>query len=262
MKEFKIASWNVNSIRARLPIILDWLKKNNFDVVLFQEIKTEEQNFPFQDLESLGYNVILSGQKSYNGVAIISKYIISDVKIKLPTREKDDQARYIEAWINLDDRGIRVASIYAPNGNPIESEKYDYKLSWMKSFYDYARLLSEYEENIILGGDYNICPNLIDVANEEMISKDAVYSQEARKIFKKIKNLNFFDAFRTLNNHDPGFTYWDYGSAFRNDLGVRIDHFLATPQIVDKCNRVWVDKDVRNKPKPSDHAPVCMSIKI
>ena len=188
MTNILIATWNVNSIRARLPIILDWLKEKKPDILLLQELKARDNDIPKEAIEDLNYNIIAKGQKSYNGVAILSKFPVSDVKYELPNFEEDEQARYIEGWINIGNKGIRVASIYAPNGNPIKSNKFDYKIAWLEKFFLHAKCLLKYEEKIILGGDFNICPSSIDAADENLILNDAIYQKEPKNIYRKIIN--------------------------------------------------------------------------
>ena len=163
-----ISSFNVNSINARINNLVSYLNDHPIDVLLLQEIKSVEENFPYKTFEDLGYNIYANCQKSYNGVAILSKFPLSDIEINLPTFE-DNQSRYIEAWVNYNNGGFRVASVYAPNGNPINSDKYDYKLKWLNKFYIHAKKLLDSEEKVILAGDYNICPSKLDVANENMI---------------------------------------------------------------------------------------------
>jgi len=262
MTNLLIATWNVNSIRARLPIILAWLKKKNPDILLLQELKARDNDIPKEEIEDLNYNIIAKGQKSYNGVAILSKFPVSDIKYTLPNFEEDEQARYIEGWVNIENKGLRVASIYAPNGNPIRSDKFTYKTTWLEKFFLHAKSLLEYEEKTILGGDFNICPSSIDAADENLILDDAIYQKEPRNIYRKIINSGYFDCYRSFHQSSPGFTYWDYGQAFNNNIGVRIDHFLMSSYAIDICNNVYVDKDPRSLPKPSDHTPLCANIDL
>ena len=262
MTKISIASWNVNSIRARLEILLKWINKNNPDILLLQELKANENDIPRTEIEDLNYNFITFGQKAYNGVAILSKYPISDITFNLPNFNEDKQSRYIEAFVNLDNTGIRVASIYAPNGNPIQSEKYTYKIDWLENFHNHAKKLLEYEEYTFLGGDFNICPNNFDAAEDYLLSNDAIFTEDVRKLYKKTINLGYYDAFRSINPNIPGFTYWDYGQSFKNDIGVRIDHFLLSPYALDIVDKVYVDRDPRSWHKPSDHTPLVVEIKI
>ena len=262
MTKILVSSWNVNSIRARLPLITKWLKKKNPDIVLLQELKASDENIPRAEIEELNYNFIAKGQKAYNGVAILSKFPLSDISLNLPNFSEDVQSRYIEAWVNINDSGFRVASIYAPNGNPISTEKYDYKLKWLEKFKDHAKKLLSYEEITILGGDYNICPSKIDVADESLIENDAIYQENVKKIYYNLINSGYYDVFRSLNEKDPGFTYWDYGQSFVNNLGIRIDHFISSSYALDKCHNAYVDKEPRSWTKPSDHTPLCIEIDI
>ncbi|MAJ24392.1 MAG: exodeoxyribonuclease III [Rickettsiales bacterium] len=262
MTKLTIASWNVNSIRARLPLIIKWLRNKNPDLLLLQELKANEENIPREEIEELNYNFITMGQKAYNGVAILSKFPVSDIECNLPNFKNDDQARYIEAWVNLENKGIRIASIYAPNGNPINSEKFTYKLSWLEKFKEHAAKLFELEEFTILGGDFNICPTSLDTADETLLYEDAIYKNEVKNIYKNLLNKGYYDAYRTLYPDKPGFTYWDYGQSFTNDIGVRIDHFLLSPYAMDITNKVYVDKEPRKWIKPSDHTPICLEIDI
>ena len=226
MTKVSIATWNVNSIRARLNVLLKWLKKIKPDILLLQELKAQEGDIPRAELEDLNYNFITFGQKAYNGVAILSKYPVSDITYNLPTFNHDKQSRYIEGFINLEKKGIRVASIYAPNGNPINSEKYSYKIEWLKKFHNHAEKLLELEEFTFLGGDFNICPKSLDVADKSLLGNDAIYTTDVKNLYRNIINLGYYDCFRSINPDIPGFTYWDYGQSFKNDIGVRIDHFL------------------------------------
>ena len=162
----------------------------------------------------------------------------------------------------MDKKGIRVASIYAPNGNPINSQKYSYKIEWLKKFCDHAKKLLEYEEFTFLGGDFNICPKSFDAADENILGNDAIYTTDVKNLYKNIINSGFYDAFRSINPDIPGFTYWDYGQSFKNDIGVRIDHFLMSPYALDKVDKIYVDKEPRAWEKPSDHTPLVTEIEI
>ena len=255
MNKVKIASWNVNSVRARIDLLLRWIKQKNPDIILLQEIKAREEDFPYHAFNDFNYNIKIHGQKSYNGVAILSKFTLSDIENNIPLFN-DNQSRYIEAWVNYKSTGFRVASVYAPNGNPIDSDKFDYKLNWLKYFYKHVKKLLNNEEIIILGGDYNICPSSKDVANENMILNDAVYHKEAKLIYRKICSDGYFDAFRELNKDLSGFTYWDYGKSYQNNLGIRIDHFLLSSYSLDLLDKVYVDETPRKEKKTSDHAPI------
>ena len=252
-----IATWNVNSIRARLPSVLKWLSENQPDVLLLQEIKTISDGFPTLEIEDLGYNCAVSGQKSYNGVAILSKYPLEDVRSGLPGDDSDDQARYIEAWVDAGSLGVRVSSIYLPNGNPVDSPKFPYKLSWMSRLKDHAMDLLSYEEPIVLGGDYNILPADEDVYDPKAWEGDALCMPEAREKFREIIYLGYTEAFRALNSDPENYTFWDYqGRAFESDRGLRIDHFLLSPQATDRLKSCKIDPSPRGWKKASDHTPV------
>ena len=262
MTKLSIATWNVNSVRARLNVILKWLKKNSPDILLLQELKAQENDIPRTEIEDLNYNFITFGQKAYNGVAILSKYPISDITYNLPNFKQDKQSRYIEGFVNLEKKGIRIASIYAPNGNPINSDKYSYKIEWLEKLNNHLKKLLEFEEYTFLGGDFNICPKKIDAADESLLENDAIYTTDIKNFYKKIINLGYYDAFRSINPDIPGFTYWDYGQSFKNDVGVRIDHFFLSPYALDKVNKIYVDKEPRSWEKPSDHTPLVVEIEI
>ena len=256
----RIASWNVNSIRVRLNHILEFIKKHSPDVMLLQELKAQDHDIPKEEIENLGYNFIFIGQKSYNGVAILSKHTIQDIKKSLYENNENEQARYIECWIDNKENGIRVASIYLPNGNPINSEKFDYKIKWMEQLKNRAKYLLTLEEPIILGGDFNVCPEDIDASNPENMKNDALFQPETRSKFREIKNLGYFDAWEKLNSDNREWTYWDYGRAFEQNKGLRIDHFLLSPQALDKLSSIEIDKYFRALNKPSDHAPIIINI--
>jgi len=249
----RIATWNVNSVRARLPRVLEWLKEASPDVVLLQETKTVDDNFPRLEIEDLGYNIALHGQKNFNGVAILSKSPLDDVSRGLPGDDGDEQARYIEAFT----AGVRVASIYLPNGNPAPGDKFDYKLAWLDRLYDHMQAVLRYEEATVFGGDYNVCPTDIDVYDPVGWAADALCRPESRARFRALLHLGLTDAFRALHPEPHRYTFWDYqGRAWQNDNGLRIDHLLLSPQAADRLRGCDVDKDPRAKEKASDHTPV------
>ena len=249
----KIATWNVNSIKARLPHVLDWLSEAAPDIALLQEIKTVDEKFPELEIGDLGYNIAVHGQKSYNGVAILSKRPIDDIMRGLPGNEEDPQARYIEAEI----AGIRVASIYLPNGNPVESEKFPYKLSWIKHLAAHARRLLASEETVVLGGDYNIIPADGDVYDPEGWRDDALCQPQARAYFREILNSGYTEAFRTLHAETGLYSFWDYQKGrWPRDEGLRIDHLLLSPEAADRLDACEIDRAPRDKTKASDHTPV------
>ncbi len=248
-----IATWNVNSIKARLPNVLAWLKAAGPDVVLLQELKCIDDNFPRLEIEELGYNVATHGQKTYNGVAILSKAPIEDVMVGLPGDKKDEQARYLEATIN----GLRIASIYLPNGNPIKTEKFTYKLAWMDRLIKHAEGLLASEQPVVLGGDYNVIPQDEDVWDPRAFAKDALAQPESRGRFRTLLNLGYTEALRALHREPQLYTFWDYqGGGWDNDHGLRIDHFLLSPQAADRLEACEVDREPRGKAKASDHTPV------
>lgn len=248
-----IATWNVNSIRARLPRVLEWLKEAAPDIVLVQEIKATDETFPRMEIEDLGYNVAIKGQKNFNGVAIFAKRPIEDVITELPGDPEDEQARYIEAFVG----DLRVASIYLPNGNPAPGEKYDYKLAWMERLYAHARGLITQDEAIVLGGDYNVCPTDDDVYDPEGWQDDALCRPESRRLFRSIVHLGYTEAFRALNREIGAYSFWDYqGGAWQKDNGLRIDHLLLSPLAADRLKATGIDRKPRGKPKASDHTPV------
>lgn len=253
----KIASWNVNSIKIRAEAVAQWLREAQPDVVCLQEIKCQDGGFPRTIFEDAGYNLSVHGQKSYNGVAILSKWPMSEVTAGLPTLIGDDQARYLEAVIGLPGEAIRVASIYLPNGNPPEGAKYDYKLNWLAALREHARTLLTYEETLILGGDYNVIPEAADVYDPAAWRDDALFKIETRERFRRLLNLGLSDAFRLCNGEPGQYSFWDYqAGAWQRNLGIRIDHLLLSPEAADRLAQSGIDKHVRGREKPSDHVPV------
>ena len=248
----KIATWNVNSIKARLPRLLEWLETAKPDVLLLQELKVTDAAFPNEQIEDLGYNIAAHGQKTYNGVAILSKRPLEEVSRGLPGDETDDQARYIEAVVDT----VRVASIYLPNGNPIDSDKYPYKLAWMDRLIAHAKHMLSYEETIVLGGDYNIIPEDRDCYDPVAFGSDALCLPESRARWRQLQYLGLTEAFRARHPDISAFSYWDYqGGAWQKDHGLRIDHFLLSPQAADRLGNVEIDSIPRGKERPSDHTP-------
>lgn len=248
-----IATWNVNSVKARLETVVAWLKEASPDVVCFQELKCEDKAFPAQAFEELGYNLAVHGQKTYNGVAILSKLPFDEVRTRLPGDDGDEQARYVEAVVS----GIRVASIYLPNGNPVASEKYAYKLSWMDRLIAHTKGLLAYEEPFVLAGDYNVIPQPIDAKNPADWVNDALFLPPTRAKFRELINLGLTEAVRTLDPEPGLYTFWDYqAGAWQKNNGIRIDHLLLSPQAADRLQSTRIDKHVRAWEKPSDHVPV------
>lgn len=261
----KIATWNVNSIKARLPRVVEWLQEFSPDVALLQEIKSVEETFPFMEIEDLGYNVAVSGQKSYNGVAVLSKQPMEIDETRLPGEEEDEQARYIEAFTG----GVRVGCIYLPNGNPTrnedgtDSDKYLYKLRWMERLRDHAERLLAHGEMFVLGGDYNICPKDTDVYDAKALQDDALCRPESRARFRSIVNLGLTNAYRVFDNAPHVYSYWDYQrGAWQKDNGLLIDHLLLSPQAADKLTAAGIDKIPRGRERASDHTPVWCELDV
>jgi exodeoxyribonuclease-3 len=253
----KIATWNVNSIKVRLPHVLDWLKTAEPDILLLQELKCIEDNFPRMEIEDAGYSVAVAGQKTYNGVAILSKTQLEDVITELPGDDQDEQARYVEAVTDVDGCVLRVGSIYLPNGNPVDTEKYDYKLAWMDRLQTHAKNLLADEEVVVLGGDYNIIPEDADVWDPEAWRDDALFRMETRQKFRAILNLGYTESFRALHSELGRYSFWDYQrGAWQKDYGIRIDHLLLSPQATDLLTACDIDKKPRGLERASDHTPV------
>ncbi len=253
----KIATWNVNSIRTRMHAITQWLKAATPDIVCLQELKSTEETFPFMEIESLGYNVAMTGQKSYNGVAILSKIPFEEIITGLPGDDNDEQARYVETVIMGAKSPIRIASIYLPNGNPAPGPKFDYKLAWMERLYERAKHLLTLEEPLILAGDYNIIPEAKDCHDPVLWKGDALFRPESHAAFQKILNLGLTDAFAQMDSRAAQYTFWDYqGGAWPKNNGIRIDHLLLSAQAADQITTFKIDRDVRDGIKPSDHVPV------
>jgi exodeoxyribonuclease-3 len=259
----KLATWNVNSIKARIEPALAWLKAASPDVVALQEIKTVDEGFPREAFESIGYNCAIHGQKTYNGVAILSKRPLEDVTPRLPGNDDDNHARYLEAIVHGDQGSIRVASIYLPNGNPIGTDKFHYKLEWMERLKHRAKTLLSLEEPIALMGDYNVIPMPEDCHDPKAWMNDALFQPESRAALRKIANLGYTDAFRALHREPHQFTFWDYqAGAWQRNKGIRIDHIMLSPHAVDRLRACGIDKDVRAGEKPSDHVPVWAELSI
>ena len=258
----KIATFNVNSINARLPRILEWFDAATPDVAVLQEIKCVDEKFPALEFEDRGYNVAVHGQKTYNGVALLSKHPVEDVMRGLPGDKDDDQARYIEGLVCPDDaEPVRVGGLYLPNGNPAPGPKYDYKLKWMKRLKKRAETLLKDEEAFVLAGDYNVIPQAEDVHDPAAWADDALYRPETRAAFREIVNLGLADAIRQADGVGVHYTFWDYQrGAWDKDHGIRIDHLLLSPQAADRFKSAGVDRRERGKEKPSDHVPVWVEL--
>jgi len=252
----KISSWNVNSVRARITNILNYLKTSKPDILLIQEIKTEEKNFPFSDFTNLGYESHIFGQKSYNGVAFLSKINIDKINIKF-FKDKNNQSRIIVGNIKNQSKIITLINIYVPNGNPIGTEKYEYKKYWYNSFIKKIRKTLVENKNIIIGGDFNVIPEEIDVYDYKKYENDALFKLEIRKKFRELINLGFQDIYRYFNKDMQEYTFWDYmAGSWQKNHGMRIDHFLVSNNLLDNIKNVNIDKKPRSKIKPSDHTPI------
>ena len=259
----KIATWNINGIKARINNLERWLKEAEPDIACLQEIKSIDENFPSEVFEGMGYNVAVHGQKSFNGVAIFSKLPFDEVNRGLPGDDSDEQARYLEAVISTDTGALRVASIYLPNGNPVDSEKYPYKLAWMERLKTHAQSLLTFEEPLVLAGDYNIIPTEHDVYNPKAWVDDALFLPESRAAYHAILNLGLTSAFEATLNQPHRYTFWDYQrGAWQKDNGIRIDHLLLSPQAADKLSSCHIDRPTRGWEKPSDHVPVCIELDV
>ena len=263
----RIATWNVNSVNARLPTVLAWLEAAMPDVVCFQEIKTIDEKFPREEFERLGYNIETHGQKTYNGVAILSKYPLSEVRRGLPGAEgagidgaDDDHARYIEALVE-GPVPIRVGAIYLPNGNPVATGKFPYKLAWFERLNAHARNLLTLEEPFVLCGDYNVIPEPEDAKNPANWVGDALFQPESRAAFKALKWLGLSEAGELGEQPAGTYTFWDYqAGAWQRDNGIRIDFHLLSPQASDRFRGVETHRDARDMDKPSDHVPVVIEL--
>jgi exodeoxyribonuclease-3 len=259
----KLATWNVNSIKARIEAARAWLKEAAPDVVCLQEIKTTNETFPAEAFESLGYNCAVHGQKTYNGVAILSKRPMEDVTPRLPGGDGDDHARYIEAVVPGEHGVVRVASVYAPNGNPIGSEKFKYKLAWLERLALRAQNLLALEEPFALMGDINVIPTPDDCHDPKAWEMDALFQPESRAALRRIEFLGLTDAFRACHAETHQYTFWDYqAGSWQKDHGIRIDHILLSPQAADRLRACGIDKHVRGRERPSDHAPVWCEIEV
>ena len=258
----RIATWNVNSVNARLETVLRWFEEAAPDVACLQEIKCVDEKFPTEAFERLGYNAAVHGQKSYNGVAILSKAPLEDIRKGLPGEDGDEHARYLEAVVS-GPRPVRVASIYRPNGNPIATEKFDYKLRWMERLNAHARRLLAYEEALALVGDYNVIPEPRDAAHPENWLGDALFQPQSREAFRALKWLGLTEAYLEADGAPDAYTFWDYqAGAWQRNNGIRIDHALLSPQAADVLRSCEIHKHVRGWDKPSDHVPLVVDLDV
>jgi exodeoxyribonuclease-3 len=256
----RIATWNVNSINARLETVLSWFREAQPDVACLQEIKCVDERFPALAFEGLGYNVAVHGQKTYNGVAIVSKTRLEDVRVGLPGDDGDDHARYLEAVVSGPEP-VRIASIYLPNGNPIGTDRFAYKLRWMERLARHAGELLELEEPLALAGDYNVIPEPADADNPPSWMNDALFQPETRAAFRALKWLGLTDAYMEADGTPGGYTFWDYqAGAWQRNHGIRIDHVLLSPQAADRLDGVAIHRNARQMDRPSDHVPVVVEL--
>jgi len=256
-----IATWNINGVKARLDALLAWLDERSPDIACLQEIKSVDENFPRQAIEERGYHVETHGQKGFNGVAMLSKTAPTAVGRGLPGDDSDEHARYIEGVWETGSGPLRVASLYLPNGNPIDTSKFAYKLAWMERLIAHARAALEREEPLVLAGDYNVIPQRADAAFPDNWLGDALFQPETRAAFRRLTNLGLTDALRASTDADGTYTFWDYqAGAWQKNNGIRIDHLLLSPEAQERLVSVGIDKHVRAWEKPSDHVPVIIEL--
>ena len=254
----KIATYNVNGVNGRLPVLLRWLEESKPDIVCLQELKAPQEKFPIKDIEDAGYNALWHGQKSWNGVAILARGAeIKELRRALPGDTEDSHSRYIEAIVH----DIVIGCLYLPNGNPAQGPKLDYKMDWLKRFTAHAATLLAHEVPVVLCGDYNVIPTELDVYKPERWVDDALFRPEVRQAFKKLVNQGWIDALRKLHPDEVIYTFWDYfRNAYGRNAGLRIDHFLLSPDVDRRLLSAGVDKNVRGWEKSSDHAPVWIEL--
>ncbi len=255
----KIATWNINGIKARHENLIAWLKEADPDIACLQEIKSLDEAFPRAEIAELGYNIETHGQKGFNGVAILSKLPFDEVNRGLPLRDgdpEDEQARFIEGVFTIGDKPLRVVSLYLPNGNPVETEKFPYKLGWMARLEEWAKERLGLEEPLILAGDYNVIPMPEDCHDPRAWEGDALFRPESRIAFRRLLNLGFTESVRNVNDAPATYTFWDYqAGAWQKNNGIRIDHILLSPEAADRLQGASIDKYTRAWEKPSDHVP-------
>jgi exodeoxyribonuclease-3 len=252
----KIVSWNVNSVRARIENILTYIKEDKPDIVLLQEIKTQEETFPKDAFKNVGYESYIFGQKSYNGVAIISKFKVENINTTF-IKDELKQSRIISGEIKLGIKKIELVNIYVPNGNPIDSEKYEYKKNWLSKFINSIKTKLAKNTNLLIAGDFNIIPEEIDVHDFTRYENDALGRLEIRKKYRELINLGFKDVYRFINKKKQEYTFWDYfAGSWEKNYGMRIDHFLLSNSLVENVSSIKINKKPRSKSKPSDHTPV------
>lgn len=258
----KIATWNINGVKARLENLQAWLKESDPDIACLQEIKSVDEAFPRLEIEALGYHVETHGQKGFNGVAMLSKQSPDEVNCGLPGDDDDIQARFIEAVFSTDSGVVRVVSLYLPNGNPVDTEKFPYKLAWMDRLESYVRDRLALDEPLVLAGDYNVIPEPVDCHDPKAWEGDALFRPETRAAFRRLENLGLTDALRAVDDGRETYTFWDYqAGAWPKNNGIRIDHLMLSPEAADRLEWANVEKHVRGWERPSDHVPVAVSLR-
>jgi exodeoxyribonuclease-3 len=259
----KIATWNINGVKARIDAATTWLKSASPDIACLQEIKCVDEAFPKESFEALGYNVAVHGQKGFNGVALLSKLPFDEVKPRLAGDPQDVQARYLEAVVSVPSGVLRLLNIYLPNGNPVGTEKYVYKLAWMARLRERVKALLALEEPLIVAGDFNVIPTPEDVYNPAAWTEDALFKLETRAAFQALIHLGLTDAFRACHDEPHRFTFWDYqAGAWQKNQGLRIDHLLLSPQAADRLQACEIDPSPRGWEKPSDHVPIFIELAV
>ena len=256
----KITSWNVNSVRARIENILNYIKEFKPDILFLQEIKTQEITFPKDDFKKLGYDSYVFGQKSYNGVAFLSKLKILNID-KNFIKDKLKQSRIITGEVKIKSKNIKLINIYVPNGNPVNTEKYEYKKNWLDLFNKNIKKALKNNSNIIISGDFNVIPEEIDVYDSKRYENDALFKLEIRKKYRELINLGFVDVYRHYNRNKQEYTFWDYfAGSWQKNYGMRIDHFIVSNNILENLKSININKKPRSKLKPSDHTPIELEI--
>jgi exodeoxyribonuclease-3 len=259
----KIATWNINGVKARVDNLIHWLRESGPDIVCLQEIKSVDEAFPRFEIEALGYHVETHGQKGFNGVAILSKPRFDEVNRRLPGDDEDEQARFIEGVFSTEKGVLRVVSLYLPNGNPIDEErKFGYKLRWMERLERWAEDRLDLEEPLVLAGDFNVIPEPIDARFPQNWVNDALFQPQTRQAFRRLENLGFTDAVRAVTDAGDIYTFWDYqAGAWQKNNGIRIDHLMLSPEAANRLASASIDKHVRAWEKPSDHVPTAVVLR-
>jgi exodeoxyribonuclease-3 len=256
----KIISWNVNSVRARIENVLNYIKDSKPDILFLQEIKTQNENFPTDTFKEIGYNSYVFGQKSYNGVAFVSKFKIDNINNNF-IKDTLKQSRIITGEISIKKKKIKLINIYVPNGNPVDTEKYEYKKKWLDLFNKAVKKELDSNSNIIISGDFNVIPEEIDVYDAKRYENDALFRLEIRKKYRELINIGFKDIYRHFNKSKQEYTFWDYfAGSWQKNYGMRIDHFLVSDNLVENIESIYINKNPRSKIKPSDHTPIELKI--